>query len=387
MSTQDYPRPAPRPTSPLDKIHNGAWLDVQKFPPLQWAVPGLIAEGMGFVIGPPKLGKSWFVLGIGLAVASGGKALGKIPVQARPVLYAALEDGNRRMQSRARSLTGGEGIPERFEYFTSAVDPADVYQTIEAWLNTHEGGLVMLDTLGKVLHSAGPGQSAYERDYAVGAYLKAIADRHPGSALLVVHHSRKMGSSDFMDATSGTNGLNGAADYTIVLERSRGDNGALIKVTGRDVTENEYAANMAEGSWYLTGDDLAESASMAQTERATKSLGDDAATVYEYVAAHSEGVSPSQVATLMGWPNDKAGKYLKRLFEQGRITNPARGQYAPYSSVQSGKSVQTTTDTSPQLDALDTLDTPIQGKQDGRDQTDYLAQGRRLREQVLGETA
>ena len=98
MSAQDYPMPAPRPTSPLDKIHNGAWLDAQEFPPLQWAVPGLIAEGMGFVIGPPKLGKSWFVLGIGLAVASGGKALGKIPVQSRPVLYAALEDGDRRMQ-------------------------------------------------------------------------------------------------------------------------------------------------------------------------------------------------------------------------------------------------------------------------------------------------
>lgn len=357
-SAENYPMPTPKPTSPLDKIRNGAWLDAQEFPPLQWAVPGLIAEGMGFVIGPPKLGKSWFVLGIGLAVASGGKALGKIAVEQRPVLYAALEDGHRRMQSRARTLTESEGIPKRFEYFTSAADPADVYQTIEAWLNVHEGGLVMLDTLGKVLHSAGPGQSAYERDYAAGAYLKSIADRHPGSVLLVVHHSRKMGSSDFMDATSGTNGLNGAADYTIVLERSRGDDGALIKVTGRDVNEAEYAACMANGSWYLTGDDLAESASMAVTERATQSLGDDNTKVYEFVAAHPEGVSPTQVATLMGWPNDKAGKYLKRLSDQGRITNPARGKYAPYTSVQSGKSVQTTMDTPPQLDTLDALDTP-----------------------------
>ncbi|MBK8459471.1 MAG: AAA family ATPase [Micropruina sp.] len=42
--------------------------------------------------GAPKVGKSWFSLGVGIEVASGGRALGSIPVDAGDVLYLALED-------------------------------------------------------------------------------------------------------------------------------------------------------------------------------------------------------------------------------------------------------------------------------------------------------
>ena len=88
--TNSAPNPGDTPGTLLDGMRNGTWLDAQTFPPLQWAVPGLIAEGMGLLVGPPKLGKSWFALGVGLAVAQGGYALGKIRVEQRPVLYAAL---------------------------------------------------------------------------------------------------------------------------------------------------------------------------------------------------------------------------------------------------------------------------------------------------------
>ena len=81
-------------------IKTGSWLDRQVFSPLKWAVPGIIPEGFGLLIGPPKLGKSWLVLGLLLTVAEGGKALGAIHTEQRPVLYAALEDGDRRMQQR-----------------------------------------------------------------------------------------------------------------------------------------------------------------------------------------------------------------------------------------------------------------------------------------------
>ena len=50
------------------------------FPEPKWAVPGLIAEGLTFIAGAPKVGKSWLALGLGIAVASGGQVLGNIPV-------------------------------------------------------------------------------------------------------------------------------------------------------------------------------------------------------------------------------------------------------------------------------------------------------------------
>jgi hypothetical protein len=117
----------------LAGLRNGVWLDKQVFPPLAYAIPGVIPEGSVLHIGAPKIGKSWLVLTFGLASASGGRALG-IKVEQRPVLYLALEDGNRRLQDRSRKLLGpGEPIPPLFHYLTR-VEPGRVIDTIAAWL-------------------------------------------------------------------------------------------------------------------------------------------------------------------------------------------------------------------------------------------------------------
>lgn len=47
-----------------------------EFPDLPWVVPGLIPPGLTLLASRPKLGKSWFCLGIGLGVATGGTVLG-----------------------------------------------------------------------------------------------------------------------------------------------------------------------------------------------------------------------------------------------------------------------------------------------------------------------
>ena len=91
----------------LAGVRDGAWLTAQDFPPLAYAIAGLIPEGLTLEVGPPKAGKSWLTLGLLLAVASGGVALGAIKAAPpRRVLYLALEDGDRRMQDRCRALLG-----------------------------------------------------------------------------------------------------------------------------------------------------------------------------------------------------------------------------------------------------------------------------------------
>src|ERR1017187_6864189 len=76
--------PAAKPTNDalLDGMRNGAWLDAQDFPPLRYAVPGLVPEGLSILVGPPKVGKSWWTPDSCLAVATGGYELGRIPVGA-----------------------------------------------------------------------------------------------------------------------------------------------------------------------------------------------------------------------------------------------------------------------------------------------------------------
>src|SRR6185437_183029 len=82
-----------------------------EFPPVRWAVPGLIAEGVNLLAGPPKVGKSWLSLGLALSVAAGTPALGSVEVEAGPVLYLALEDTPRRLQSRMRKILDGRRAP------------------------------------------------------------------------------------------------------------------------------------------------------------------------------------------------------------------------------------------------------------------------------------
>ena len=62
-----------------------AELDDIDIPALSWTVPGLIPEGFGILAAAPKIGKSWLVLSLGLAVASGASFL-DVPVEQRPVL-------------------------------------------------------------------------------------------------------------------------------------------------------------------------------------------------------------------------------------------------------------------------------------------------------------
>src|SRR3954468_24362282 len=74
------------------------------FPEPSWAVPGVIAEGVTLFCGPPKVGKLWMSLGLGLSIAAGRKAFDAIEVDGGPVLYLALEDTPRRLQSRMGKL-------------------------------------------------------------------------------------------------------------------------------------------------------------------------------------------------------------------------------------------------------------------------------------------
>jgi hypothetical protein len=319
----------------LAGLRNGAWLARQTFPPLQYAVPGVIPEGSTLLIGAPKIGKSWLVLACGLAIASGGVALSGIKTDPpRPVLYLALEDSDRRLQDRCRQLLDDGTIPEKLDYLTR-VEPGRIIPTVADWLRQHNGDrpAVIVDTLGKVMPPAIQGESAYQRDYRIGSELKALADACPGSSLLVNHHERKAASSDFIDSVSGTHGLAGAADTIILLTRDRTDSNGLLQVTGRDIPEGEYALSFTAGVWGLDGDGLDDAASTARVRRAAAGLSGRSIEVITYAERHPEGVRAAQVAVQLGISEHTARTYLARLADGGHLAKQGRGLYTPVASV------------------------------------------------------
>ena len=163
---------------------------------------------------------------------------------------------------------------------------------------------------------------------------------HPGSALLVVHHTRKLTSGDWMDSTSGTQGLNGSADFTIALERGRGDGSALLKVSGpRRGLRGEYAATMTDGCWVLDGDSPERSsAGQRATTGQPQNVGDQMADVIAAVGRHQGGVRAEGVAEALGIDKDSAGRYLRRAAEAGRVD--ACRSWPVQTSVRSVRSVR-----------------------------------------------
>jgi len=87
-------------------VFTAASLKEKKFEPISYVVPMLIPEGVTILAGRPKVGKSWAALDIAIAKASGSIVLGNIKLEPGDVLYAALEDNERRLRSRiGRILT------------------------------------------------------------------------------------------------------------------------------------------------------------------------------------------------------------------------------------------------------------------------------------------
>ena len=72
--------------------------------PISWLAEGLLAPGLYFLGGSPKVGKSWLALQLCLAVCRGEPFLG-FRTRKSEVLYLALEDGPRRLHTRALRLT------------------------------------------------------------------------------------------------------------------------------------------------------------------------------------------------------------------------------------------------------------------------------------------
>jgi hypothetical protein len=238
-------------------IFSAEELMARVFPEPRWAVPGILTEGVSILAGKPKLGKSWLALNVAVAVACGGRALGVIEVDAGPVLYLALEDGQKRLQDRLRKTLAGDPIPKNLFLQTEwkCFDDGGLL-LLKEWLQDHsDARLIVIDTLKRVRPHERANGRLYDGDYDSIGPLGDLARAH-NCAVLVVHHTRKMDSDDPLDLVSGSLGLTGAADGVLVLKRVRGEADAVLHATGRDFEDKEIALRWdAELTvWRMLGD-------------------------------------------------------------------------------------------------------------------------------------
>lgn len=213
-----------------------------------WVIEDLLPVGAHILAGAPKIGKSWMVLAMGLAVSM-GTPFWDYAVCRGGVLYLCLEDTYARVKKRLWKLT--DEANDRFYLANSAATIKDgLAEQIDYFVITHPDlKLVFIDTFQKVRSPTG--DSIYAADYGDFSALKAMADKH-SLAMMVVHHTRKMADEDIMNTVSGSSGITGSADSIWVLKRaSRGVGDATLTITGRDVEFRELKLALRDCRWSL----------------------------------------------------------------------------------------------------------------------------------------
>jgi hypothetical protein len=273
---------------------------------------------VNLLAGPPKVGKSWLSLGLGLSIAAGQPVFGSIDVEPGPVLYLALEDTARRLKTRMGKLLANGPGPEGLTLATQCPPLSQGGDAaIAHWLDRNpDARMVVIDVLAKVRGNDGGEGSQYAADYAAIGRIKRVADQY-GIAVVVVTHIRKAAAEDFLTTVSGTNGIAGAADGVLVLERGRNNCDGVLHVTGRDIEENDYALsfNADRGAW-----------TMLEGAAIDHMLADTRAAILRYLREHP-GSQPRAVADATGLAYDNVRKTCARMAEVNQLTKDAGGRY------------------------------------------------------------
>lgn len=259
---------------------------------VRWAVEEIIGEGVTLLAAKPKKGKTVLMLQIALCVALGTKALGGYAATARgEVLYLALEENDRRMQRRIRKLLhDATAVPDgvHLVYEWPPFDRGGI-EAIERWLEEHpKTRLIVIDTLERVRPSRRGNANAYAEDYSAVKDIQHFANQHHVSVVLI-HHTRKMGSEDPLDEVSGSTGLTGGVDNILVMRATNGM--TELHRMGRDYTENSAIALRGDPEtllWTYAGD--------ADEVR----RGDAQKAILDTLQDAPDGMTPIEIAEALG---------------------------------------------------------------------------------------
>lgn len=232
------------------KMYSSEYIMNTPMKPIEYCVDGLILQGLFVLAGAPKVGKSWLALDMCLSIAKGEKVLGKETLCGHAV-YLSLEDSLIRLQNRLYELTDepsdnlnfaimaesiSNGLPEQIEYCRKRFDDLKI---------------VFIDTLQMVRNES---ESSYSSDYKELSVMKALADKL-GIAIVLVHHTRKCSDSDPFNMISGSTGLSGCVDGSMVLiESKRGSRKAKLHCVGRDIENQEINVVFESSRWKVSDD-------------------------------------------------------------------------------------------------------------------------------------
>lgn len=208
-------------------------------PPIDWIVEGVMSAGsLSVVFGDFGSKKTYIMLSMGVSVALNKPWIGK-PTKQTKVLIVDEENGERRLSRRLgaciRGEWGGETTPVDFVSLAqfNLRDAADAV-LLQSLIEETGAGLVVIDALVDIM--PGGDENATKDVAPVLGRLKKICEE-TGAAIVVIHHTNKMGGY------RGSTAIGGAVDLMLSIEsKPDSPNIDFQSIKTRDTESMRFAA-------------------------------------------------------------------------------------------------------------------------------------------------
>jgi hypothetical protein len=307
------------------QIVNAVDIYNKKLPPTKWYVGEVIHEGVSLLSGDPKVGKSFFALQVGLAVAgSGPMVFGSIPVRTHGrVLYLALDDrSEKRMHKRLHDLCEDEGALALIDVVNTGDYPSLSHgfdQVLDRALAGQNFELVVLDTLGAI-SDVPSSKSLYSGEYQEMIKLQALAQKY-NLCILVIHHTNKGDGMGGVSKASGTHGRTGGVDSVLLL--SSGTKGvAQLDATPRDGEQATISLTARKGGGWQA---MEPGAVYAPATR-LRFLSPEQQQTKDALA--SGPMDKGKLAMALGLSEDSTARRLNRYQREDLVRRGSGGEYS-----------------------------------------------------------
>ena len=312
---------AARPANAVPVPEHGDDLLADTIPPPRPIVEGLLHEGMLLFGGKSKRGKSWLMLDLALAVATGNPVWQRFPThESQPVLYLALEDGRGRIQRRLRAIQPGITTTGKLQllYDFPLLNEGGI-ERLRHYIETWHYRLVVLDVLARVEPAArGNSDRTYHDIYRMFAPLQDLHRRHP-FCLAMLTHLRKADAEDIFDTLHGTVAYQGVQDTLWVLERPPRDAVGVLHLREKDSDDQALHVSFVDGHWEFLGYDT--EVKLSQGRQA----------ILELFEEKERPLSIDDILKGLSRPRSRyqtVRKTLQRMVQDEQLVRLDRGRYA-----------------------------------------------------------
>lgn len=204
---------------------------------IEWIVDEVVPQTTtGIIAGEPGVGKTWIIMDMILAIASGVKWLGKYNTRVCKILVVDEENAHVLIRQRYLSLVWkyqkygrlknidflvGESVDiTPLEHPRKGMEPSSDYMKLYNTVGEGEYDLVVFDSLTRVHHSD---ENDSSRMSAVFGYIKNMMDAFGVSCIFTHHFNKSRGHNN--NRLRGSSDILAFPDYVLRVETDRGHNG------------------------------------------------------------------------------------------------------------------------------------------------------------------